>query len=115
MSAPASSNHRTTIRKAFTMAVAPGKAEEYITRHKVVWPELIEVLKSHGVHNYSIFYHATTRQLFAYLELEDAAQWQAISETQICKKWWTYMSDIMPTNEDLSPASTSLQQVFYLE
>jgi L-rhamnose mutarotase len=30
--------------------------------------ELAAVLKAHGVHNYSIFLHRDTRQLFAYAE-----------------------------------------------
>jgi len=30
------------------------------------------------------------------------------------QKWWTYMKDIMETNDDHSPVSTSLKEVFYL-
>ncbi|NBS07630.1 MAG: L-rhamnose mutarotase [Verrucomicrobia bacterium] len=56
------------IRKAFVMSVNPGQEKEYETRHRPVWPELEAVLKKHGVHNYSIFLHSETRQLFAYAE-----------------------------------------------
>ena len=30
------------------------------------------------------------------------------------KKWWNYMKDIMETNEDNSPVSIPLEEVFYL-
>ena len=30
------------------------------------------------------------------------------------QKWWAYMKDIMETNADNSPVSTSLEEVFYL-
>lgn len=109
------SQNQPWMRKAFVMAVAPGQAEEYASRHNPIWPELTAVLKSHGVHNYSIFYHPTTRQLFAYVEVEDQARWDAIAQTEVCQKWWQHMGDIMPTNDDHSPASTNLQQVFFLE
>ena len=32
----------------------------------------------------------------------------------IMKKWWDYMKDIMETNEDNSPVSIPLKEVFYL-
>ena len=60
------------IRKAFVMAVNAGQEREYEHRHNPIWPELEATLKSHGVHNYSIFLHPVTRQLFGYVEPENA-------------------------------------------
>ena len=51
------------IRKAFVMSVDAGREAEYERRHRPIWPELEALLKAHGVHNYSIFLHAETRQL----------------------------------------------------
>jgi L-rhamnose mutarotase len=102
------------IRKAFVMSVNPGREKEYEKRHRPIWPELEAVLKKHGVHNYSIFLHAETRQLFAYAEIEDEARWQAIAQTPECQKWWRHMGDIMPSHPDHSPQSTALREVFHL-
>ena len=44
------------IRKAFVMTLKPGCRDEYERRHNPVWPEMREVLKGHGVRNYSIFH-----------------------------------------------------------
>ena len=52
------------IRKAFVMSVHPGQEAEYARRHQPIWTELAAVLKAHGAHNYSIFLHPETRQLF---------------------------------------------------
>ena len=38
-----------------------------------------------------------------------------IAETDICKKWWKYMEPLMDTNEDNSPVTTDLQEVFHLD
>ena len=65
------------IRKAFVMSVRPGHEAEYARRHQPIWAELATVLKAHGVHNYSIFLHEETRQLFAYAAIEDEARWAA--------------------------------------
>ncbi len=103
------------IRKAFVMSVHEGSEEEYERRHRPIWRELEEVLKEHGVHNYSIFLHPETRQLFGYVEIEDEERWAAIAETEVCRKWWKHMADVMPANPDDSPVSTELREVFHLD
>lgn len=63
------------------MQLNRGAEVEYRQRHSPIWQELEEVLRSHGVHNYSIFLHPETGQLFAYAEIEDEARWNAIAQT----------------------------------
>lgn len=103
------------IRKAFVMQLHPGNIEEYRRRHNPIWPELLEVLRAHGVRNYSIFLNPQNLQLFAYAEIESEERWQAIAQTSVCRGWWSYMRDLMATNPDESPASLPLEEVFNLE
>ena len=103
------------IRKAFVMSLNPGRKEEYQRRHNPIWSELEALLKEHGVSNYSIFFLEETRQLFAYVELASEERWNAIADTEVCKRWWSHMSDLMPSNEDQSPVSTDLVEVFHLD
>lgn len=102
------------IRKAFVMSVHPGHELEYERRHRPIWDELADVLRAHGVHNYSIHLHEETRQLFGYAEIESEERWQAIAQTDVCRRWWKHMADLMPANPDSSPVSVSLREVFYL-
>ncbi len=102
------------IRKAFVMSVHPGSEAEYERRHRPIWKELADVLRAHGVHNYSIHLHPETRQLFAYAEIEDEARWAAIANTDVCRRWWKHMADVMPANPDSSPVASPLLEVFYL-
>ncbi len=102
------------IRKAFVMSVNPGSEAEYARRHQPIWRELADVLTAHGVRNYSIFLHEETRQLFAYAEIEDEARWAAIAQTEVCRRWWRHMGDVMPANADHSPVSRGLREVFHL-
>jgi L-rhamnose mutarotase len=63
---------------------------------------------------YSIFLHPQTRQLFAYAELKSEDQWNAIAQTDVCKRWWAEMREIMPSNADNSPITTELREVFHI-
>jgi L-rhamnose mutarotase len=103
------------IRKAFVMRINAEAEEEYTKRHRPIWPALQEVLKSHGVHNYSIFLHEGTQQLFAYVEIESEERWSAISATPACQQWWRHMADLMPHNPDCSPITTTVAEVFHLD
>lgn len=103
------------IRKAFVMSVHAGSEQEYQRRHTPIWPELEQTLKAHGAHNYSIYLHPETRQLFGYVEIEDEARWAAIADTPICRKWWAHMKDIMPSNPDNSPIALELKEVFHID
>jgi L-rhamnose mutarotase len=103
------------IRKAFVMQVNPDQQEEYLKRHNPIWPELEATLKAQGVHNYSIFLDAETNQLFGYVEVEDQSRWNAIARTEICRKWWSHMREIMPSNPDNSPITKNLREVFHID
>jgi L-rhamnose mutarotase len=105
----------TMIRKAFIMTLKPGHQDEYKERHNPIWPELQDVLKRHGVHNYSIFLDRKSDRLFAYVEIESEQLWEEIAETESCRHWWFFMKDIMLTNTDDSPVAVTLDEVFHLE
>jgi L-rhamnose mutarotase len=104
-----------TKKFAFKMKLYPGFKEEYKKRHSEIWPELVILLKSAGVGNYSIFIDEETDTLFAYQEQSGESSSQDLGETEIVKKWWKFMADIMETNPDNSPVSIPLEHVFFME
>ena len=102
------------IRKAFKMSVHPDQHAEYARRHQPIWRELEETLLAHGVRRYSIFLDEQTSELFAYAEIESEERWQAIAQTEVCRRWWQHMHKIMPSHPDDSPMSSELTEVFFL-
>jgi L-rhamnose mutarotase len=102
------------IRKAFVMSVHADQEVEYERRHRPIWPELEKTLRDHGVVTYSIFLHPETQQLFAYVEFISETQWNAIAQTDVCRRWWEHMREIMPSNADNSPIATELREVFHI-
>jgi L-rhamnose mutarotase len=96
------------------MAVHRGQEAEYERRHRPIWEELERTLVEHGVQTYSIYLDPETSDLFGYVELEDEARWAAIAQTDVCRRWWRHMREIMPANADDSPVARELREVFHL-
>jgi L-rhamnose mutarotase len=96
------------------MWVNPDAHAEYERRHRPIWKELEDVLRDHGVRSYSIFLDAETNTLFAFAEIESEERWAAIASTEVCRRWWQHMRDVMPANPDHSPRSAPLREVFRL-
>jgi L-rhamnose mutarotase len=103
------------IRRAFRMSVHNGRHDEYARRHQPVWHELETALFAHGVRTYSIYLDPQTGDLFGYVECEDDQQWEALASTDVCRRWWHHMRDLMPSNPDDSPVTRPLTEVFHIE
>lgn len=102
------------IRKASVMKVYKEHHEEYRRRHDELWPEMEQMLREHGMAEYSIFLDPATDNLFAYLVITDEELWARSADTEVCRRWWAYMKDIMETNTDDSPVAQELTEVFRL-
>jgi L-rhamnose mutarotase len=96
------------------MSVHPGREAEYANRHNPIWAELHEVLRRHGVHTYSIFLDPGSNDLFAYAEVESDERWAAIAGTDVCRRWWRSMRELMPSHPDDRPVTHDLREVFHL-
>ena len=103
------------MRKSFKMKLYEGQEKEYKKRHNELWPEMKEMIHEYGGKNYSIFLDKETNILYGYIEIENAELWDESANTEVCKKWWAYMADIMETNHDNSPVSINLEEVFHLD
>ena len=103
------------MRKAFKMKLFSGMETEYEKRHNELWAEMKDMIHEYGGSNYSIFLDKETNTLFGYIEIENEEKWAKSADTEICRKWWHFMADIMETNSDESPVSVNLKEVFYLK
>ena len=103
------------IRKAFKMYLNAGCAREYEKRHNELWDEMKVMINEYGGHNYSIFLDDETNVLYGYIEIEDEEKWSQSADTDINRKWWDYMADIMEVNPDNSPVTIPLPEVFHMD
>ena len=101
--------------KAFKMKLYQGQEKEYEKRHNMLWQEMKDMIHEYGGKNYSIFLDQKSLMLFGYIEIENEELWNKSANTEINRKWWDYMADIMETNSDNSPICTDLIPVFHLD
>jgi L-rhamnose mutarotase len=101
-------------RVGFKMKLFPGKEAEYKKRHDEIWPELQGLLKEAGISEYSIFLDPATGSLFGMLTITDPKNLDNLPKQEVMQRWWKYMADIMESNDDNSPVSIPLKEVFYL-
>lgn len=80
-------------RVGFLLKVKPDKLEEYKAHHQNVWPEMLDALRRHGWHNYSLFMREDGL-LFGYFETPesfDAAR-DGMAAEEINARWQTLMA-----------------------
>lgn len=106
-------------RVTFIMHVKKGHEEEYIRRHRNVWPEVMAEHARAGIKKMSISMKGT--DLFLYMEVEDYAKAVLIlSASPAALRWEEYMAPIMQDSgeDSFDPANAfpaSLPEVFYWE
>ena len=99
---------------AFRMAIHPGQAAAYEQRHDDIFPDLVVALKGAGVSDYSIWLDPETHHLFAILTRTDDHTMDGLPDTEVVKRWWAFMADIMHTGANNVPDQVPLTRVFYL-
>ena len=99
---------------AFRMQLKPGMADEYRRRHDEIWPELVELLRDAGIHDYSIFLDPETGALFATLKLTEENKRDELPGHPIMRRWWDHMADIMEVEPDNKPREWPLVPMFHL-
>jgi L-rhamnose mutarotase len=102
-------------RYAFKMKLLPGRQAEYRKRHDEIWPELSELLAVSGVRDYSIFHDPETDILFAVLRRTADHRMADLAATDVMRRWWAHMADIMETHPDDAPVATPLVEVFHAD
>jgi L-rhamnose mutarotase len=101
---------------AWMAKIKPGMKDEYVRRHDEIWPELVELLKTAGIYNYTIWTDGTT--LFGYYECEKGIEYATKTQAQspIVDKWNEYMTDVMEMPLDpVTGAQPQLKKVFTLD
>lgn len=100
---------------AFRMQLKPGMVEEYRRRHDAIWPELAELLRASGIHDYSIFLDEEMLALFAVLKLRDGHRRDTLPGHPLMQRWWDHMAPLMAVEPGNRPREWPLVQLFHLD
>jgi L-rhamnose mutarotase len=105
-------------RVGFLLKVKADKIDEYKQHHENVWPAMLDALRRHGWHNYSLFMREDGL-LFGYFETPDSFQaaLDGMSNEEINARWQEFMA---PYFENLGgrhadEMMVELEEVFHLD
>ena len=101
-------------RIAFRMNLNPGQAAQYQKRHDEINSELVVALKDAGISDYTIWLDPEDNHLFGTLIRSDDNKLDELPDTEIVKRWWAFMCDIMESHPNNAPIQVPLKQMFYL-
>jgi len=104
-------------RVCFTLQVKPELMDEYVERHRAVWPEMLQAIRDSGRRNYSIFLRADGL-LVGYYETDDEEESARRLAADARTKTWEqdsvkYFADLAGDRPD--QAMPQLPEVFNLE
>jgi L-rhamnose mutarotase len=102
-------------RYAFMLRLRAGAAEAYEEAHRAVWPAMLELLKSAGISEYSIYRRDTL--LILALRTENFEEtWSKIGNHPVNLRWQQAMAPLFEPNEGLREGERfpMLEEVFYL-
>ena len=100
---------------AFRMILNQGQRDEYQRRHDMIWPELVTLLKSAGVSDYSIWLDEETSHLFAVLKRPLDHGMDRLPAEAVMRRWWDHMADIMAVDADNMPVQVPLVRMFHMD
>jgi L-rhamnose mutarotase len=103
-------------RICFVLQVRPERMEEYRSRHRAVWPEMLAALRETGWNNYSLFLRPDGL-LVGYLETEDFGRsLGGMSNREINQRWQRDMAPFFTNPTGVAPDSAMipLEEVFHL-
>lgn len=104
-------------RVGFVLKVKPELISEYKRRHEEVWPEMLDVLRRTGWHNYTLFMRPDGT-LFGYFETPGSLQTalEGMSQEEVNARWQMEMA---PFFEGAGAAADTMMEelveVFHLD
>jgi L-rhamnose mutarotase len=105
-----------TERVCFLLHLKPDRVEDYLNAHAVVWPDMLDALRSAGWHNYSLFLRPDGL-LVGYFETESlAAALAGMQEREVNARWQSDMAPFFELPEDGRPDTgfERLDEIFHL-
>jgi len=103
-------------RYAFILRLREGAAEAYEEAHRAVWPQMLALLKSAGVSEYSI-YRRDDLLVLALRAADFEATWKRIENNPVNLRWQKAMAPLFAPPQGLRPGERfpMMDEVFYLQ
>ncbi|HEV7565671.1 MAG TPA: L-rhamnose mutarotase [Microbacteriaceae bacterium] len=102
-----------TERRGFVLRVKPEQVDAYVAAHRDVWPQMLDVLRTAGIRNYTIF--RAENAMFGYFETDDLERAERyLASQEVSARWQDAMAELLVERvPDGGPPP--LEEIFRLE
>ncbi|WP_368497639.1 L-rhamnose mutarotase [Herbiconiux sp. A18JL235] len=95
-----------TQKVCFLLRIDSEAIDEYVERHRTIWPEMLHALKECGYRNYSMFADPTGL-LVGYLETDDfELSSRAMAASEVQHAWDAYMTAMFRDVDEARPVGS---------
>ncbi|MGF1648120.1 MAG: L-rhamnose mutarotase [Kineosporiaceae bacterium] len=104
-------------RYCFTLQVRPDRLDEYVERHRAVWPEMLRALAAAGWRDYTLHLRADGLLVGIVTADDLAAAQDAMTSRPVNERWQAEMAPYFQDLDDVSPdlGLRVLPKIFDLE
>jgi L-rhamnose mutarotase len=105
-------------RVCFLLHLKPDRVQDYLSAHEVVWPDMLDALRTAGWHNYSLFLRPEDGLVVGYVETDDfAAAQKRMAATEVNDRWQAGMAEYFRAPKGANPdqAMQPLAEYFHLD
>lgn len=105
-------------RYGMTIRIKPGSEDEYRRYHAAVWPEVLDMIRTCHIENYSIYLKDGV--LFSYFEYHGAdfqADMSKMAAHLKTREWWAVMEPMQEPLSTRKPGEwwADMEEVFHLD
>jgi L-rhamnose mutarotase len=104
-------------RVCFQLQVKPERLDEYVERHRAVWPTMLRAIEASGRRNYSLFLREDGLLIGYYETDDDAASARSLAANPDTARWEAEAADFFVALPGARPdqGAPRLAEVFHLE
>jgi L-rhamnose mutarotase len=84
-------------KAAFAMELKPGRYDEYVERHRAVWPEIEAMMTERGV---SMVIHPLGDHLVVFVTAPTEEAWKGMDGFEIMHRWDAFMAEVLVADSD---------------
>ena len=105
------------MRVCFQLQVEPERLDEYVERHRAVWPDMLAAIRDAGRRNYSLYLREDGLLIGYYETDDDAASGAALAADPRTAEWEAASSDLFVSlnGDRADQGAPQLREVFHLE
>ncbi len=102
-------------RTCFVIELVPGQEGAYEERHRQIWPEMVNAIRTAGILNFTGFRRGTEVIYYAECHPDRETAWRNLDATEVNARWTAHFDGIVASRNDASGRLFFLPEIAHLD